>query len=285
MLSVLYQLGRLVGLTWIMTVASPFFWLMLWVMNRYYQKNEWDKASAFKLALASFMEAIPAGIFSMLLILLLGLSLKPGISLYLMAPASLMLSLIKPRFLCLSYGAGFVLFIGYLFNISIDGTGIVCLVAVLHLTEGLLILLGNSHATPGYHIQKNQMERYYQIWRLWPVPICLFLAAGAGEKVLTMPSWWPLLPLPSASSIGGLLPLTVTLTYSDYSSSLELLPKRRRRSGLLVIGYAVTLLLLSLIAARKSVLLLPVIIFMVGGHEAIIIGRKESSYEKPSPPD
>ena len=255
---------------------SPIFWLTLWFTYRYYLKYEWDKASARQQALASSIEGIGAGFLVIWLISWLGLVVQPSMALICMGPVSMVLSLWKPRFLCMSYGAGLTAAIFWLLGKPVDGAGIASVVAILHLAEGLLVFIfGSQHTTKVYQQSRCQLQAASGIYRFWPVPVCLLIVIAPGKGGLRMPDWWPLLPLNdwSAENLCGLLPLVVTLGYSDRFARATEAQNRCLQNGLLIIGYALILLLLSLAAAHEPICQPLSLIFMIFGHEAIVKGR------------
>ncbi len=256
-------------------LVSPVFWLTLWFTYRYYKKHEWDKASAGQLALASSIEGMAAGFLVICLTACLGLVIRPNLALYLMGPVAMVLSLLRPRFLCLSYGAGVMLVLCTLLNMPVDVLGIAGLVGILHLAEGILVLLfGGGHTVTIYHRKRNKILSGSGIYRFWPVPICLLIMVqDNGLALMDMPSWWPLLSsavVPEVQAC-GLLPLAVTLGYSDLSGKLTEVKRRRRINGVLMIIYAVLLLGLCLIMEETAPEKWAAVIWMVLGHEGIIL--------------
>lgn len=231
-------------------VLSPIFWLTIWFTYRYYARYEWDKASARRLALASSLEGIGAGFLVIWLTTLLGLVICPSVALYFMGPVSMVLSLLRPRFLCLSYGAGAVILLSKLIGAEVDAVGISCLVALLHLAEGLLVVLfGGNHTVTIYRQKRGRIQAGSGIYRFWPVPVCLLILVLEKESgAVDMPRWWPLLSIDSVSAfkVCGLLPLAVTLGYSDLSGRRQEVKKRRRLNGALILCYATVLLGISL---------------------------------------
>ncbi len=270
----LWMIAQISIKTMCYTVISPIFWLTLWFTYRYYVKYEWDKASAGHIALASSLEGIGAGIFVIWLTAVLGLVIEPGFVLYIMGPVAMLLSLLRPRFLCLSYGAGVTLVLCTLFHISVDVLGICSLVAILHLAEGILVLLfGGRHTVIMYCRKRGEIVAGTGIYRFWPVPVCLMIAVQAGEvSFLNMPDWWPLLTtsVVSMEETLGLLPLAVSLGYSDLSGRVREIDKRRVNNGVLIICYAIVLLGLCIVSEKASIGKWMTMIWMVFGHEAII---------------
>lgn len=260
-------------------VVSPIFWLTLGVTYRYYIQYEWDKASARKLALASSLEGLFAGFLVIWLIVVLGLVMQPSPALLCIGPFSMMLSFYRPRFLCMAYGAGITIILFWGLHWQVDAAGVMGLVAILHLAEGILVLLfGKQHTVTIYQQNKQKLCQSKGIYCFWPVPICLMIAMKLQADALAMPAWWPLLSVSGIGSeaICGLLPLAVTLGYSDLAAQ----PGKIRQNALLILAYAIILLLLSLIAAREKMYQPIGLLFMMGGHEAIVKGRSWIKHEK-----
>lgn len=257
-------------------VSSPVYWITLWITYRYYLQYEWDKASAKKIALASFAEGLTAGIGTVCLMLGLGLTIKPGIALLGAGPLSMLLSLIRPRFFCMAYGAGAALCLCWLLGIATDSAGILSLVAVLHLTEGLLVIFcGGRHTVSIYRQRKNRLYQESGIYRFWPVPICLLMLVSIQSGTQAMPDWWPLLsPEAGPFCVYGLFPLTVTLGYSDLSEAAYGVKRQQIRNGFCMLLYALILLGLGLLSARVPAASVPGVLFMVLGHERMIRKKK-----------
>ena len=277
----LWRVAQISARTVSLLVISPVFWLTLWVTYCYYKKYEWKEAGARRLALASSIEGLFAGFFVIWLTTFLGLTVKPGPELYWMGPAAMGLSMVRSRFLCLSYGAGIVFMIGQLLGKPVDIVGVCGLVGLLHLAEGLLVLcVGGKHTVPIYCSKRTGFEKGSGIYRFWPVPICLLIAVEEGGSLLTMPRWWPLLSTIQTIRSLGLLPLAVTLGYSDWAGKIEEVEIRRRLKGSLILIYAILLLGLSIGSSQEgsqigsTVLRWVAALWMVVGHEAIVLYPK-----------
>ena len=262
-----------------MVAVNPLFWLTLWFAYRYYRQYEWDKASARRLALASFWEGLLAGLFVVWLVAGLGIRTIPSPALYCMGPVSMLLSLIRPRFLCMAYGAGITLGLGRVLGLPVDAPGIMALVAILHLAEGLLVLLfGGRHTVTIYQQRQRRLVPVSGIYRFWPVPVCLLISGKQWLDLaqLSMPGWWPLLktaPDAMQQAVLGLLPIAVTLGYSDLSGEKEQVKRRHLQNGILIALYALLLLGISLLAENHPLWGDIGLVFMVGGHEMIVKGR------------
>ena len=214
-----------------------------------------------------------------------------------------------------------------LIQIPVDIVGIAGLVGMLHLAEGLLVLLvGGNHTVPIYQSKyggksreeargcagksaksgrwpterSGRIHRSSGIYRFWPVPICLLIAVTQGEVgAVTMPEWWPLLTsaeqqlglslglkagveagMSTAQSL-GLLPLAVTLGYSDLSGQDCEVKRRRWINGCLILLYALALLGLCLLAGRIEAIKWAAALWMVAGHEAIVLkGHIKGAFSK-----
>ena len=259
-------------------MVSPVFWLTIWFTYRYYLKYEWDKTSAGHLALVSSLEGIGAGFLVICLTACLGLVIQPSIALYCMGPVSMLLSLWRPRFLCMSYGAGIIIAFFEIVHIPVDVIGITCLVAALHMAEGVLVLLfGGNHTVTIYRQSRKKLLAGSGIYRFWPVPVCLLiLLTGEMDAGIHMPTWWPLLldGSSSAANLCGLLPIAVTLGYSDLSGRSQEVKRRQLKNGILIVLYAILLLGISLTASRWTAGRWIAVGWMVLGHEAIVLYSK-----------
>ena len=81
---------------------NPIFWIAVLVCWRLYRKNGASTAFVRRITLYSALEGVAAGLVAVSVMVLLGLSIQPGIYLILLFPTALLLSLFHPRFLCFS---------------------------------------------------------------------------------------------------------------------------------------------------------------------------------------
>ena len=155
--------------------------------------------------------------------------------------------------------------------------------AVLHITESLLILIdGDRRALPVYLRRSEGTVGGYLLQRVWPMPlICLSMAMITpqdGLVYLNNPSWWPLIPLEAAkNSVSNLvflaLPAAVALGYGDLAMTTTPRRKAIRTAGLLGL-FSLVLLALAVAAARLSVFAWVAAIFAPLGHELVLFAAR-----------
>ncbi|HEY3368901.1 MAG TPA: PDZ domain-containing protein [Symbiobacteriaceae bacterium] len=223
------------------------------------------------------------GIAGSLLLSLAGVGLveAPGAAsalLYLW-PVSIGLGAINPRFICFAY-SGTLLSLSYLVFgwPKVDVASLVGLIAIMHMVEAFLIWVsGPTCATPmTIGGQDGEPVAGFTLQRFWPVPLVLPLFALAGHAPMAMPTWWPLLR-PDAAMAGGalpfgwqLVPVVVTMGYSDLAISAP--PSQRaRQSSQTLLVYSGLLLLLAVASSHFRPLLWVAALFSGLGHEAMAV--------------
>ncbi|MBR4887671.1 MAG: hypothetical protein IKU17_00840, partial [Clostridia bacterium] len=201
-----------------------------------------------------------------------------GPALYWMGPAAMLLSMLRPRFICLSYGAGLIFLLSRGVGFDMDIAGICGLVGILHLAEGILVLtVGGRHTVSVYGRKENELCKKSGICRVWPVPICLLIGIEKTVQAISMPKWWPLLTATAPHESLALLPLAVTVGYSDLANQKQEVEQRRWLRGSLILGYALGLLALSIWCGKMgtmgntSIQQWMSVMWMVAGHEAIVL--------------
>ena len=124
----------------------------------------------------------------MLLVCVLGLSVKVGMDLILLFPMALLLSKIRPRFACFAYSGACVGILG-LWNLA-DVSGILATVGLLHFMEVFLIASG-APTQEQFVVYGGRVHRILEQKAIWALPFALLIPV-AGEGGLHMPAWWPL---------------------------------------------------------------------------------------------
>lgn len=222
------------------------------------------------------------GLLGSFILVFVGVGLTPGAIVYLW-PVALMLAVINPRLMCFSYSGALVslsyLIIGWP---KVDVAGVAALVAILHITESLLIKFsGMSGRTPIFvQNHSGQVVGGFTLQRYWPVPITLLLitplAGASPDGGINMPGWWPLVkPDPALVGAGteffyNALPAVVAMGYADLAITDSPARRASRSSGALAL-YSVILLGLAVAASRYQLLLWAAAIFTAVGHEAVAV--------------
>ncbi|MEC0234344.1 PDZ domain-containing protein [Paenibacillus kribbensis] len=198
---------------------------------------------------------------------------------------TLLLMLVRVRYLCLAYSVGLLGVAQFVLNVAdgwqpegalgaslaairgLDIPALLVLVAALHVAEALLVRWqGGKAATPLFvEGKRGRLVGGYRMEDLWPIPLLLLVPVQGG---LTLP-WTPLFGSSDAGAGYMLAALPVLMGFS--SVTLGYLPRQKAllTSNRLLL-YSVVLLLLSLLAAWWSPLMLLAALFSFLAHEALI---------------
>jgi len=210
--------------------------------------------------------------------ILLGISLS-GTAVACIWVVSIVLSLLRVRYLCFAYSIGLLgviqfilsffpnaLHSGTVGNIAnairdMDIAALLVLAALLHMAEALLARWqGAKLATPLFLKGKRGMVvGGYQLQAFWPLPLFLLIPAGAGTDL----PWHPLL-----GGGLGIVSLPVIIGFSEMTQGMLPGRKAARTSGRLLL-YSIVLLGLSLLAAWWSPLTLLAALAAVLLHEGL----------------
>lgn len=204
-------------------------------------------------------------------------------------PLALLLLLWNPRLLCFAYAGGVLCLSALLFGWPpIHVGGILGLVAVMHLVEGVLVALDGEKlvtplwvrrpaqpARPGHPAEAETTVGGFLVQRFWPVPlvIVLFLPGAAAAGGVGMPGWWPLVsPVaghPAADSLFALLPVAAALGYGDIALTRPAQRRSLATAGHLVL-YSAILLGLAIAGSTYPVALWLGALFAPGAHEWLV---------------
>ncbi|WP_420539428.1 serine protease [Paenibacillus polymyxa] len=210
--------------------------------------------------------------------------------------ATLLLMLIRVRYLCLAYSVGLLGVVQFFLNIAsgwqpggvlgtsvaairgLDIPALLVLVAVLHVAEALLVRWqGGKAATPLFvEGKRGRLVGGYRMEDLWPIPLLLLVPAQGGFML-------PWTPLFGGDAGTGYMLAALPVLMGFSSVTLGQLPRQKAvlTSNRLLL-YSVALLLLSLLAAWWSPLILLATLFSFLAHEALIwYGNIEESRLSP----
>lgn len=166
-----------------------------------------------------------------------------------MLPLSLLLSMIHPRLICFSYSGGIISLISLLTRWpSINVTGIMFVVGILHLVESALVLLdGTRTKVPVFIERKGKLAGGYTLNSFWPVPFTIYINGG--------------IPRPTI--------LLAILGYGDYTLS-NYPSKKAKESASLLFTFSMILITLARLSVDYSLFKYISAIFSPLAHEIII---------------
>lgn len=298
-----YAIGTLTFL------GDPVIWIFGFLIFTQYrgqisaQQQMYDGKVRYRmidLVSTSILFGIIAGLIGSIGITLGGITFQKFNGIQFIVFLSLMLMIVNPRYVCLSYAGGllsfFVLLIndlvrlGYLnqgsdfvqfvqSNMNFDVTALMAIVGVLHFIEAILIRFdGGRGAVPVFMKKDGELVGAFVMQRFWIIPVLLYvLVAGTmspGEGVAT-PNWWPLIgpnltPEQIQRSIFSAYPLIAMLGYGDYAVATTVEKKVKRSSNNLMI-FSIILILLSLLSVNNTAFKYAAALFAPIAHEAIIL--------------
>ncbi|GAA0125188.1 hypothetical protein [Clostridium sp. ATCC 25772] len=264
------------------------------------QKN----VSAFELTISQIVIGIFGGALASILITLLGINFDAQSNVYIIFIISIILMMVNPRFICLSYsGAILGLFslifslIGVLINkpeiniFVVDIINLVALIGIMHFVEGILVMVdGKRGAIPIFGSRDNKIVGGFAFKRLWALPVVLLMAIannhGVTGDVINTPIWWPLLnhkenKILFETVVLAALPLYTVVGYTSVTFT-KTKGKKTLMSGLYISLYGLILIILAPIAKIGVIAKFLLILFMPIAHELMLkIQRKREVNGEP----
>ncbi|MGI6097155.1 MAG: PDZ domain-containing protein [Dethiobacteria bacterium] len=299
-------------------LVHPLFWLVVLLVFFQYRRvieiekqlfgtaknNIWEQTAL------SMLTGLGGGLFASILLLLFGLSLD-RIAISWLWPIALLLLMIHPRLLCFSYAGGIIGLLSLIMRLAapyfpqletsflkglldISLPGLLFLIAVLHLTEALLIFFSGHWGNSPIFIKTPQGEVVagFSLQRFWPLPIMGLVAIivpEASEMLqgsVPMPEWWPLFqstlePGSAEKLLYLMFPVVAGLGYGDLAVSSKPRDKCLYTARNLAI-YSIILLMLSLLSEFYPLFVLPGVLFAPLAHEYVVyLGNKGELSSKP----
>ncbi len=286
---------------------NPLFWMVMVIVYFQYRRTTRMEERLFGRPLNNIWEQVikslvlgcGGGFLASVILLVLGLSLD-RIGIEFIWPVAILLLLINPRFLCFAYAGGIVsvgvlvakfitrsyapaadhAFISSLLEINL--TGLLILVAVLHLVESLLIYIGGHWGNSPVYFKAptGQIVGGFSLQRFWPVPLVGMIVSLQPETSelmsgsIQMPDWWPILstgiePGAAETLLFLLIPVMAGLGYADLAISST--PREKSIvSGRLLSIYSIVLLAMALAAEFYPAFIVPACLFAPLGHELVV---------------
>lgn len=277
-------------------ILNPFMWLIVAFIYFQYKRNVEierhmvgkEQTSLKDQVLDSVIYGFLIGILGSIVIVFLGITID-NIGIEYVFPLAILLMLINPRYICFSYAGGIVSLISLITGYpNVNVSGLMAIVGILHLMEGILIYLdGAANSVPVFVRLKNgNVAGGYTMQKFWPIPFIALSTTTAilgGASSINMPDWWPLLG-PSSNLkdiVFIMMPVVAALGYGDIALT-EMPKKRAHRSSIRLLGFSLILIGLSLLSIKIYIFKWIAAIFGPLAHELIIIiGQREEKTKKP----
>jgi hypothetical protein len=285
-------------------LQDPVAWIFVFITYSLYkrttgiQKVMYGKKLKYpisELVATSVLFGLIAGLIGTIITTVMGITFYELSGIMFLIITSLLLMLINPRYVCLSYSGGLwsliVLIITDLVdkgilsksnfiysNLKFDVTALMAVVAVLHLMEAMLMWFdGHRGALPVFIKREGRVVGAFVMQKFWIIPAIIYIfsqAAPGGADTLATPSWWPLIkPGLSENILKDALflaaPLIAMLGYGDIAISSDVREKVKRSSTSLF-AFSNALLALSIISSNYHVFKYIAAIFAPVAHELLI---------------
>ncbi|WP_251860794.1 PDZ domain-containing protein [Clostridium sp. Marseille-Q2269] len=254
--------------------------------------------TAFELTISEVVLGIFAGTVASLIMSYLGIVFSENSAIYLIFFISMCLMVFNPRFICFSYSGAALGILSLIFInmakllnmpqlnfLNIDIPALMSMVAILHLVEGLLVIIdGDRGYVPVFTNRDDKIVGGFVLQRYWIVPIALmFMLNSKSISNITqsgspLPNWWPLLNTGISSQVLKAAVISLTAFYGiiGYNGVTFTKTKKEKKimSGLYIIIYSLLLFMLSRLAVMNMLLKVIVLIFAPVGHEAMMYLQK-----------
>jgi hypothetical protein len=203
-------------------LKDPIIWILVLIIYFQYKKTLTIQKSMYgkklkypigELMTTSILFGLIAGLIGSIIITVMGITFYELSGFMFIIVTSLILMLISPRYLCLSYsgglwslivliisdlvGKGFIsegnIVFGFIYNnLKFDVTALMAIIAVLHLMEAFLIRMdGHRGALPVFIKREEKVVGAFILQRFWIIPAIIFAAGSSG--ILPFSSWWPII--------------------------------------------------------------------------------------------
>ncbi len=254
--------------------------------------------TAFELTISEVVLGIFAGTAASLIMSYLGIFFREDSAIYLIFLISMFFMIFNPRFICFSYSGAalgmaslILLNMAKLLNmpqlnfVNIDIPALMSMVAILHLVEGILVMIdGDRGYVPVFTNREDKIIGGFVLQRYWILPIAFMLMinnqalSNISQGGAPMPNWWPLLKTGLPLSVLNAAVIALTSFYGIIGYNAVTFTKTRKEkkiiSGLYIVIYSLILFMLSRLAVMNTLLKVVVLIFAPVGHEAMLYIQK-----------
>lgn len=205
-------------------ITPPYVFILLMVAFILYTRNKktvimqkmiiGEKMnSSFELTISQIILGIFAGTIASLMLSYLGIVFFRQTTITLLFMISIILMIFGSRFICFSYSAGILSLISVMIQfieavygttipqldfLKVDVVMIISLVAVLHIIEGILVIIDGDRGTiPVFTNKNNTIMGGFALKRYWVIPIALMFIMNNPDiqngSQASIPMWWPII--------------------------------------------------------------------------------------------
>ncbi len=252
--------------------------------------------SPLELTLSQIVLGIVAGVVGSIILALLGVTFGENSGIEIMFMASILLLFYRRRFICFAYSGSIIAIISLIMGIVSEYTGvepiisvsilsIMTFVGVLHIIEGLLVMIdGSRGAIPVFTKKDGKIIGGFSLNRYWALPICmLILFSGQiyGNEVLTeIPNWWhsinkELSLTVLTTSLIACIPFYGILGYSEVTFTKEKNIKSLW-SGFYIVIYGVSVVIVARLANLGLIGQVIAVIYTPIAHEILLRYKKNT---------
>ena len=265
--------------------------------------------SPIELTLSQFVLGVFGGIIGSIILNSFGVVFNENCRIEVLFLTSILLMLIKPRFVCFSYSASLLGIISIILNVmtslisefdyisifKVDILYMMVFVGVMHVVEGILVFIdGHRGAIPIFIKKDNKILGGYSLKRYWAIPMAIMIMGNMinfygnfnSISLHEIPDYW--IKFKSIEQINMLKTffLCILSFYAvvGYSSVTYTRTKREkaRSSGIHIFSYGVLLIIVAQITRIGIWGELLVVIFTPIAHEFMLsIQRKEEKLRSP----
>lgn len=247
--------------------------------------------SPLELTLSQIVLGIVAGAIGSIILTLLGITFSENSGIEFVFMASILLMFYKPRFVCFSYSSAVLgalsiiitlvsKIVGQKSFLNINILSLVSFVAVIHIIEGLLVMIdGSRGAVPVFTKREDKIIGGFSLNRYWALPIAVIIIFGGegllvGSVAIDTPMWWPLINRSETLAILATAAISAIPFYGmvGYNSVTFTKEKKKKAvySGVSIFIYGVSLLAVAQIANLGIFGQILVVIYTPLAHELML---------------
>ena len=261
--------------------------------------------SPLELTISQVVLGIFGGLLGSILITYSGAMFDEKSGIELIFLTSVILTLIRPRFICFSYSGAVLGAISLLANeisvyfmgkpalngfLKVDITSLMTMIGILHIVEGILVAIdGSRGAIPVFSNTNGKIAGGFAFKRYWPIPVVLMLittvtigsGADASTTSISTPDWWPIATSYTSTFLETAMiaaaPIYAMLGYTSITFTRT---KREKilSSGISIFIFGIVLTAVAQLASFNNIILrIFVLAFAPVAHELML--RYQSAVE------